>query len=96
MNIEKLCTELLCNIVAKRHANNGQWDMRIIHPWIHQPILSVTGKSSMHECLEALNARLPALQGQAAFIQKKNAERTKHFAKQEQHTRHQFDPFDWQ
>lgn len=96
MEIEKLCTELLCNIVAKRHARNGLWDMRIIHPWISQHILSATGKETMQDCLNSLEERLPSFQAMSAFIMKKNAERDKHFAKQEKERRHQFDFYEWQ
>lgn len=78
--IETLCTELKCNIMAKRHSN-GVWDMRIVHKWIDQPLLSVTGKASANECLDALNARLPAFVSQKSFIEKRNAEREKHFSK---------------
>jgi hypothetical protein len=83
-DIEKLCTELECNILAKRHYRTGKWDVRVIHSWIADPLLSVQ-HDTFEEAMWFLNERFDALERQSSFIKKKNEQRrNKQYAHQQE------------
>lgn len=79
--IEILCDDLKCNIVAKRHCSTGKWDVRISHPWYGQPLLTSANQDSFNEAMTDLNSRIQKLEGMRLGIERRNKDRDAKFAK---------------
>lgn len=85
------CDELLLNIVAKRHNQECTWDVRVSHPWFHNPILSVTKKATFEDAMAELNGRVSVIENMRSGIEKKNVLRASKEAR-EAANQHRDDP----
>ena len=66
------CDELQLNIVAKRHNGDGKWDVRVSHPWFHNPILSAVKKDTFEDAMAELNGRVSVIENMRTGIERKN------------------------
>jgi hypothetical protein len=71
-----LLDELKLNMTVKRH-QGGNFDARIYHPWMGNPILSSCSKSSYQDCINEFLTRLHAIENARSGIEKKNKARAK-------------------
>ena len=85
--LDILCDNLKVNIEAKRHHQSGLWDVRILHAWIQQPLLTSAGFKSIEEALLDLETKCDKLENQRVFIERKNKERDEKISRSEKEDR---------
>ncbi len=85
----KICDDLCLNITMKRHPRatfygeikESSCDVRVYHPWIHNPLLSECKHPTFKEAMKAICGRAESLENMREHITKVNAKRASKRAK---------------